>query len=218
MEVKRKEKMSKSNLKSIEAIFIICIMEITHILLDFPNKIINECSSSAVLNIIYISILTLIFFLVVYELLKPFKNGNILDVAQYVGGDFLKLLVSLTYIFYMVIVAAFAIRNFSSKLKLIYFPNASSWSIIGIFILASLLSSNISKNNIVKVNAMLIPLIFSVLILIFILSIKNIMPERIYPILGNGFCSTFLNGSLNIYVMSGMRIFAFHKIKFRKCK
>lgn len=196
--------MKENTLTLVEAILLIVIVEITHILLDFPNELIKMCSSSVLLNIIFITILALIFFLIVNFLFKPFKTGNILDVANFVGGKNLKFILSAIYLIYLIIVSAIVIRNFSGKLKLVYFPNASLWSIIALFILTSLLAVNFSNKNLTKLNAIFLPIILFAVAIIFILTFRNSDSHRIFPILGNGFSQTFIKGISNIYIFSGL--------------
>jgi len=90
-------------LNFLEASFLIIVVVITHIILEFPNEIIKSTGSSAVLNIVYVTLLSILFFLFVEKLLKPFKGEDILYVAEYVGGKYLKRLLAVIYIIYFII-------------------------------------------------------------------------------------------------------------------
>ena len=53
-------------LSIIEATSLILIVVISHIILDLPNVLLVSASSAAPLNIIYITVLALIFFLITF--------------------------------------------------------------------------------------------------------------------------------------------------------
>lgn len=187
-----------------EASFLIVIVVISHIILEFPNVIIRSTLSASVINIIYITAIALVFFLIVAKLLKPFNGNNIMYVAEYVGGKTLKTILSSIYVCYFVFISSLIIRGFSETLKVVYFPKANTVFLIGSFILAATLAVILGYRNIIKVNTLLVPIILFTMIIVFFSSLKNFDTSRLFPILGKGTKETFINGITNLYTLGGL--------------
>lgn len=191
-------------LNYLEASFLIVIVVISHIILEFPNVIIRSTLSASVLNIVYITAIALIFFLLVAKLLKPFNGNNILYVAEYVGGKPLKIILSSIYVCYFVFISSLIIRGFSETLKVVYFPKANTVFLIGSFIIAATLAVILGYRNIIKVNTLLVPIILFTMIIVFFSSLKSFDTSRLFPILGKCAQETFVNGITNIYTLGGL--------------
>ena len=184
--------MKEEKLNSIEASLLVVIVILSHIILDLPNIIIKSTYSAAILNVVFLTFLALVFFLIVYKLFKPFDGQNILNVAEFVGGKKLKTLLSIIYSLYLIGASAIVIRSFAETLKVVYFPDAALWSIISIFILIAIFANKCGARNIIKVNTLLTPYVLITMIIIFAFSFKYFDINRIFPIFGNGINETFI--------------------------
>ena len=60
--------LNNEKINTIEATFLVVIVTLTHIILNLPNLILKTTGSSAIINVIYVSILTLVFFLILNKL------------------------------------------------------------------------------------------------------------------------------------------------------
>lgn len=196
--------MSKDNLNYIEATFLVTIIMVSHVILDIPNAILTSNSSSAPLNVIYITILTLVFFFVVHKLFEPFHNKDIIDVAEYAGGNSLKKVVSIIYSLHLIFIAGISILSFADTLKAIYLQDMPTWLICLVFILIAIIANLFEFKNISKLTAMLIPFILLSIIIIFLALSGDYVPQRIFPILGYGAKQTFLTGASNIFAFGGL--------------
>lgn len=196
--------LTNDKLNFVEASFLIIIVMITHIVSDLPNEIIKSMGSSAIINTIFISFLAIIYFLIVAKILSYFDNNNILYVADYLGGKWLKSLLSIIYIAYLMFVSALLLRRFASLLKIIYFKGASIWIIIACFIIVSLLAFKLGISNIIKANTLLMPTILITIVIIFISSVNKFDFASVFPILGYGIKNTFFNGLENIFSFAGL--------------
>lgn len=203
--------MEEEKLNYVEASFLVLIILISHIIMDLPNMIIRQQNSSSILNVVYVSSLVLIYFLVINKLFKPFENKNILNVAEFVGGKTLKIILTVIYSLYLVCISAMIIRGFCETLKIIYFPKAALWIILEIFILLAVLANKFGERNIIKINTILMPFILITIFVIFIALLKDFEVSRIFPLLGNGVKSTFVDGTLNMCSFSGLIILFFVK-------
>ena len=196
--------MDSNKLNYLEASFLIIIVMITHIILNFPNVILESVGSASVLNVIYITILALVFFLIIEKLSRPFESGNILNIAEFVGGKTLKVITSIIFSVYFIIASGNIMRSFSEALKVIYFSKATLWSILTIFIIVAIIANKFGSRNLIRTNALFMPIVLFSAFVIFFSAADKFEFNRIYPILGYGFNSTFISGSLNIYAFSGL--------------
>lgn len=196
--------MNNEKLNFLEAIFLIVIVMITHIILEFPNVIIKDCGTSSFINVIFVTVLISLLFVFICRLFAPFGGNNILTISEYVGGKCLKKCTSIIYCSYLLFISSVVIRNFCENLKVVYFPNANLSMLIGAFILTAVVVNKFSSKSIVKANTLLVPIILVTMIVVFVFSIKEASISRFLPILGNGFKKTFVKGLLNIYSFGGL--------------
>lgn len=196
--------MSSQKLNYIESSLLVVIVTITHLILNMPNTLIESTGSSAILNSIYITILALLLFAIINKLLKPFENNNILYVAEYLGGKTLKSILTILYLLHFIFISGVLLRNFAETLKIIYFPQASLWTILCAFLLVALIVNMFGKKNLVKANSIImVPILLTIVITAFSL-IGKFEFNRVFPILGYGVNETFISGATNIYAFSGI--------------
>ncbi len=196
--------METDKINNVEAIFLIIIVMLTHIILSLPNSILISTGPAAVINTLYVSILVIIFFLIINKLFSPFENKDIIDVSEFVGGKPLKILTSILYCGYLIFISSILLLNFSENLQIIYYPNAKIWSIILIFIIVAVIVNKLGFKNVVKSNALIIPLILVSIIIIFCASFSELEPEKMLPLIGYGFSETFIKGSSNVFAFGGL--------------
>ena len=194
--------MSDKKLNYYESISMAMLVMITHIILNMPNNLIKEQGSASVINIVYVSIIAFFLFLLANKLLSSFEGKDILDISEFVGGKTLKYFLAIVYSCYFIFVCSTLTKNFCETLKLIYFPNVAIWTMILSFIIVVIIAHKTGFENVVKSITLLMPIITLSIIILFISSINNFNFNRIFPILGNGFKATFIDGASNIYVYS----------------
>lgn len=191
-------------MNNIEAVFLIIIVMLTHIILNLPNSIIISTGPAAVLNVIYISALTIIFFLVICKLFEPFENKDIIDISSFLGGKVLKIITTIIYSIYLIFVSSILILNFSQTLQLIYFQNSRTWSIILIFIIVSIIANKLGYNSVIRANAQIVPIVLISVVIIFCASVSKFEPQRMLPIIGYGINQTFISGASNVFAFGGL--------------
>ena len=196
--------MNTDKLNIIEATFLVVIVTLSHIILNLPNAILRSTGSASIINVIYISFLTIVFFLILNKLFEPFSGKDILDVAEYVGKKPLQIITSIVYSLYLIFVSGILILNFSELLRLIYFQNAATPLIVSIFILVAVIANKLGFKNIVKANTLVIFVILITVVVIFIASLDKVEFQRIFPIMGFGVKETFIAGSLNVFSFGGL--------------
>lgn len=195
--------MENQKLGKYEAIFVICIICISNLLLSAPQIIITICGSSSIINAIYISALAFIIVSLIYLLFKKFRNFDILDIANYLAGNWFKIALGLFFIFFIIMYASMPYRDIADNLKIIYFPNVDISYILIILIIPIAIVNYFGFNTVLKCNTIILPFILLTIILIFIFNIPNYHYENIFPILGNGPKNIFFYGICNIFSFTG---------------
>ena len=73
--------MSAEKIGKFEAICLMLIIVVNELIINVPNMIILDTKTGSTLNIIYVSILAVVFTYVVCNFFKPFYGKDILDVS-----------------------------------------------------------------------------------------------------------------------------------------
>ena len=188
----------------VEAIALITIVMINKIILNTPKDIIAKTGPSSCLNVIYISIIAIVIALLISVLFKRFPGYDILDISQFLGGNFLKFIIGTAYIFLLIILTASIIKSLSETLRTIYFRTSPILYITLFFIVTSIICNRYSIKVIAKANLIIAPIIFLSIMIILASSVRHFMPQRIFPILGYGVDKTFFSGLTNIFSYSGL--------------
>ena len=196
--------MNYSKIGTLEAIGIVFIVLCNHLVLNMPQSIISSTGSASILNIAYVFLLALLFILLVIKLFKNFSTYDIIDVSEFLGGKFLNVLISIIILLYFILTSSTLIRNFSEGLKIIYFTNYPIYAILLFFIVSATICNYFGSKTVIRANLLIIPIIFISLLLVFIASFNNIIPQRALPILGYGSYETFIQGISNIFSFNGL--------------
>lgn len=196
--------MNYTKLGTLEAICLIVILFINHLVLNLPQKILNGSGSASILNTLYILILALLFTMLVLKLIKKFAGFDIVDISEYLGGKLLKILIGILCIIYLIFETAFLIRMFSKNLLLVYFPNYPISFIVFLFLFIGVVANIIGKKSIIKTNTIIMPLALFSILFTFIFVADLLKVERSMPILYNGVNQIFLTGASNIFAFNGL--------------
>lgn len=134
----------KNSLSKFEAISIIVIITITQIILNMPEYLVSVTGTGTIINIVYITVIGFIFCLIIYNLLKNFPNLDIIDIAQFLGGNFLKFILSAIFIIFFMLSAIVAVTSFTYLIKSIYFSDYSTL-FITLFFIAVIIFANLRR-------------------------------------------------------------------------
>ncbi|MGN1301502.1 MAG: GerAB/ArcD/ProY family transporter [Clostridia bacterium] len=196
--------MSVEKIGKIEAIALILIVVINEIVLNIPNIIILSTGSGTSINIIFVSILAVIFTYIICKLFKPFLGKDILDISEYVGGKTLKTIVGILFMLFFVVIASLSVKFFANFIKSIYFNSSPIVFILLFFLIPALFINKFGIKAISGVNLIFAPILILSLAFLLVSSYNNFTIERIFPLFGNSFLSTFVLGSTNIFAFSGL--------------
>lgn len=196
--------MSKSKIGTIEAIALILSVLAPFTVISLSRTFINETKTSSLINIAYITIICLLLTLLICKLFKNFPGSDIIDISNYLGGNFFKNIVGFLFIAYFITTSSILLRNFCEGLKVIYYPFTNIIYIILLFVIAVSIANNLSFNSTIKANALIFPFIMVSILLLFIGNLNNFSFQKIFPIWGDGFKSTFILGLTNIGSFAGI--------------
>lgn len=196
--------MNYSKLGNFEAICLIVVVFVNHIVLNLPQMILNSTGSASILNTIYILLIVIILAILILKLLKKFIGLDIIDISEYLGGKPLKILIGTLCIIYLIFETVFLTRMFSQNLLLVYFPNYPISFIIFLFLFIGVVANIIGKKSIIKTNAIIVPIALFSILFTFIFVADMLRIERSLPIFNNGLDKIFLSGASNIFAFNGL--------------
>ncbi len=187
-----------------EALCIILIVILSHLILILPKAILESQGSSSIINVFYITILAFILIFILNKLYKNFKGKDIIDISEFTFGKTFKIILGIVFIFYFLFVASLLVRNTSESLKTMYFQNTPIPYLVFFLLLGAGIINKLGTKTVIKCNLIIVPSIVVILIALFIVSANNFVPERIFPIFGYGAKNIFINGTANIYAFSNI--------------
>lgn len=196
--------MNYSKLGNIEAICLIIVIFVNHIVLNLPQMILNNSGNASILNTIYILILVLLFAMLILKLLKKFIGLDIIDISEYLGGKPLKILIGVLCIIYLIFETVFLTRMFSQNLLLVYFPSYPISFILFLFLFIGVVANIIGRKSIIKTNTIIVPIALFSILFTFIFVADMLRIERSLPIFDNGLDKIFLSGASNIFAFNGI--------------
>ena len=110
---------------------------------------------------------------------------------------------------YFIFTAATLLNQFSNSLQIIYYPMTNIIFIILLFVIAVSVVCSLNFSSVVRTNLIVLPIVIFSIIFLFIANTKNFSMERLYPVLGNGFNSTFIAGFWNLFAFGGLSLLYF---------
>ena len=193
--------MSSSKLNVLEAVMLILTIVVTHTILCLPRNILVLTKSATVINLIYISIIAILIGYFIYCLLKKFPGSDIIDISEFLGGKILKTIIGTIFIVYFIISSSILLRNFCESLKIIYY---STTNIILLFIVTLCIANRLDFSATLKTNTLIVPLVLASMIFLFFANMNKFVPQRMFPLFGDGLFQTFGLGLTNLASFGGI--------------
>lgn len=199
----------KNKLSIYEAICLITIITISQIVLDYPEYIINSTGTGSLINLIFLGLISFIICIIISNIFKNFANSDIIDIAEFVGGNFLKFIVSILFIVFLIFSTILAISNFLYLIRSVYYSDISYLTLLAPFLIIMIISNYKGLNSIKKIIATFFPILFLSIIFLFVGNFKNINANNLFPVMGFNYKTTFLYGMQNIFIFNFMLLFFF---------
>ncbi len=201
--------MTKSKIGTLEAIMLVLTIVITHTISSLPREILVSTKSASLINLMFVSILVILFAYLISKLFKKFPGSDIIDVSEFLGGKVFKIIVGVIFISYFLVSSSILLRNFCESLKIIYYPMTNILFIIAMFVIAICTANRLDFNASLKTNLLILPLVLASMIFLFFSNMNKFSPERIFPIFGDGLFDTFVLGLGNIASFGGVAFLYF---------
>lgn len=185
-----------------EAITLLITLIANNIIFNISSMVLHSTSTGAWVNIIYLSVISIIFIIIVSSLFKSFSNSDIVDVSEYLGGKFLKCTIAILYIIFFIIFSALCLRYFSNSLQLIYFKYSPLIFIMLLFVIPVIISNKAGLKGIVGVTRLSFPFTFFGIIILMFAASNDFVWQYLFPAFGYGADSIFLNGLGNLFAFN----------------
>lgn len=174
----------------------------TNIFLSFTRMMAEDAGSAGWIMTIFVSLAAFFIYFLLMRLFKKFDGKDILEIAEIAGGKLLKIIAGLVIsatLFYSTVVF---IREFSEDMKVISLPASPLSYVMAFFIIGMAAGCFLGMEAIVRLNAILIPVIAAGYILILIGAIPDMKITNLFPILGTGAKDIIVKGVLRISVFA----------------
>lgn len=196
--------MTSSKLNTTEAVMLILTIVVTHTILSLPRNILVLTKSATIMNLIYVSIIAFIIGYFICKLLKNFPSSDIIDISEFLGGKVLKTIIGIIFIAYFITTSSILLRNFCESLKIIYYPMTNIIFIVLLFVLALCIANRLDFFSTLKTNSLVLPLVLESIIFLLFANMNKFIPQRIFPIFGDGLFKTFGIGIINLASFGGI--------------
>ena len=196
--------MSKSKIGTVEAIMLILTIVVTHTISSLPRELLVSTKSATIINLIYISIIAVVLAHIIFKLLENFPGLDIIDISELVGGKIFRNIVGIIFILYFLFSSSILLRDFCESLKIIYFPMTNITFIILLFIIALCAANRLNFSATLKTNLLILPIVLICVIFLFFSNMNKFVPQRIFPIFGDGIFNTFVMGLTNLASFGGI--------------
>lgn len=170
-----------------EAIAISALAIITKVFYTNPGATIKSAGTAG-WWVTFISALVslILFFLLVYTLLKRFPGQNLVEIFQEVFGKVLGKVVSLFFISYFIFVAGSNIREFVEMIKAYNLPYTPPSVIIFTFLLPVAYITNLGLESLVRLAYLSFWMVLGGIIAILIFAYPLYIVDALFPLTGYG--------------------------------
>ena len=170
--------------------------------LVFPKLLIANSGSAAWLQVLYNIVCAAVLFVIILWLYV--SDGSIIEIAGEVGGKWLKIPTGLIVFAVFMINFALIIRVFPETIKTVLLQNFDTNLITVLFMGAIGTGAALGIESIARVNYIFIPVIGTILALLFALLVPYYNIDNLLPILGTGPKRIFVDGFNTISIYSDM--------------
>lgn len=194
-----------------ETLAIIIVITINKLILNIPFYIIQSVGSGTLVNIIYIGLIDFIFLLLILKLMNKFENQDIIDIAEFLGGNILKTIIAFISIGLLFLASYITILDFSNVLHTIYFSSFDLIYILLYFIIGILIANLSGLKSIASASTFISFFAIISIIITFLNTQSSFDITKITPLFGLDFKTTFLSGLSNTFAIYSLVYIYFFK-------
>ncbi len=193
-------------LGSWECIATIACITIIPLLLTLPTFSAEVFGTASLLQILYITSIVGIIFFAMFKMFRKFKQKDLIDIAEIVGGKFLKYLIGFSIIIYLFFESFIALTDFTINVQNTLFHETPYEYIALLFIFTVLIGSLIGIRGIFRVGAIICPILIIAFSALFLSLTPSVDLTNFTPIFGNGIGTFFTQGTFHITCFNGIAL------------
>lgn len=160
--------------------------------LTFPRNVLKDAGNAAWMISIYILLIELLIFYITDKIYRT--NKNVLEIAEEVGGRWLKIIVGIVMFLVIIFNISFTIRVFPESVRMILLHGTPMAVIIGLFCFACIVGTYNGIESLARITSLFLPIIGTILIIFIFLIIPHFQFENIAPLFGYGQKAVFIDG------------------------
>lgn len=192
--------MENTKIGNKEIIALLVTITFNQLVITGSKAILNTTSSASLLNILFISIIVILFTSAICFFLNKFSAFDLIDISRFLGGNFLKWIIGLLYVIYFIVFSGNLLNLFSTCLQIIYFPVTLLFFIRLFLVIGAIIICLFKNNAIYRSTFVLFPILIISTLFLFISDIQFFNVENVYPMFGFGIFSTFISGLSNLLI------------------
>ncbi len=173
---------------------------VVKMLMTYPRFLYIKNGNAAWINVLYCMLLALLLFTVTKFFYK--YNVNIIQLSEKIGGKTLKVIVGIAVLLVMGLKFFTLIRIVPDFIRLVLLKETYTEVIGLVFIISLIAGAFCGIEAIGRVHCFFMPIAGGIFIIFMLLLIPSFNIENIFPIMGNGAFSLFIDG------ISGLSIFS----------
>lgn len=199
-----------------EAISLLLIITINKIILNIPYTLVSTTSTGTFINLLFLLIISFIILNIILNLFKIFPSSDIIDISYFLGGNFLKIIISTLFIILFLVSSSITLIDFCAMLQIVYFKEFSKLYILLFFFIGIFVSNKLGFKSIINATGFIIP--FTIIsIIISLIGMNNTFEiSNFLPVFGKDFHTTFIKGFSNIFSLFIISYFLFLKPIIKK--
>lgn len=160
----------------------------------FPKRIIVNAGNAAWIQIIYVSLISILIFYFTTLAYKKCGNLSIIGLSEKLGGRPLKAVVGFFVSIALFLNLASTMRSFPEMVKMVLLPNTPIEIILIIFAVVVGLAAFGGLESIARIHSIFVPIVLGILTVFFAFLLPHIKIYNIFPIFGKGTYNIFVKG------------------------
>lgn len=189
-----------------EEISCLLIFMCNQLFLSFPRNMADSVGNAGWILVLYVSIISLIIFLIISRLYKNFEGKDILDIGEFLGGNIGRILVGMIFVIDYVFIIAVILREYGEDLKIISLIQSPISFVLAFFAIGMVVGAYFGLEPLLRLGTISVPVIFLGFLVVLVGSIKYINISNILPIMGTGPTDIFIKGPSRISIFSGLSL------------
>ena len=159
--------MENTKIGTIECILTLGCVAIIPLILTVPTFTIQTFGSAALSHTLYIILVGILLFSLLFHMFFKFKNKDILDISEFVGGKFLKYVTGIIAICYLVLSTSLVLSEFNENIRNIIFENTPANYIYILFAIGLIVGVFSGIKGIFRASTIIAPVIILSILFIF---------------------------------------------------